>query len=505
MESLEKIILKFCAGAAVFVLFFFWIDRAYAQSVPPVGSSERTNAICFRGAGFPPNTCSGAGVYSQGEVYNCGTPAEPKDCVRHQSLCPTTYMGLPFLYSSDSGQVCHYRSCPDGHTPDGSGMCSPPPPDECPPPNVMRPLPDGNSICTAPCPANQEWSQELGSCTNSCPDGQEKDANGICTSCPAGTVKNVLGGGACEPQAECEFPQKYDAWTNACSANPYNCAIGASYNVIYEQCMAFNDTSCPDGWEFPGGGSTGLHCVPAGGGASSEGQTSSGGQTSSTPTSSPSSSGQTSSTPIKPPTYEGDNTDPNQDTSNSRDIPAGSGDPELSACEKVFGRGNCYGIATGTCPNGYTINGQKLCVKNTSPQVGEFDKPAGDCDPTDKNYAKCVGLLVSVDEALSGQLIDGAIGELEAAMDGAFGEVVSDVEGFQLPGEFSERVNPFVTAVKGFLPDTQPCVPLELSLLGTSKAFSCEPFQNFRLIFGWFLTILAAVYMWSMLSAPVNR
>lgn len=242
-----------------------------------------------------------------------------------------------------------------------------------------------DKICK--CPAGTSWQalpaqgQSAGVCAPiSCPDGEtvsiSSGADGnqaVCVDlddqdgddCQLPNVKNIETG-ACEAKTDCEYPLLYDSYSNSCFANPNHCAEGSKPNPIDPgTCIAYGDTSCPNGWVPI---NDGLNCAPSGNassaaGASSAPPASSAAAASSTPASTPAST--PTSSPSSTPSDGGDD--------------SGSGDGG--------GGGSGSGGNSGT---GGTGSGSASSSNSSGAGSGDGSGGSGECDPTSPDYLDCI-------------------------------------------------------------------------------------------------------------------
>ena len=130
---------------------------------------------------------------------------------------------------------------------------------------------------------------------------------------------------------------------------------------------------------------------------------------------------------------------------------------------------------------------------------------AGDCDPTADDYALCIGFTEEVGDNEAQEIVDGVTGDAQELLDGIYGDIEDDIEAAGIDGEFADAPSDLENAVMAFLPSPAQCTPFSFQFLGQTKQLPCEKFQEFRLIFGWFLTLCAAVYIWQITIKPVER
>lgn len=147
MQPVEKVGLWSLVLCLFFLCGFFGAGAAHGQT-PPISC---TSVIDYPYASIP----------LADRILTCKNNGSDWYYLRTQN---------PYFYCARTS-AC---TCPAGFTPtvvDGVLTCAPPPPDNCEPPNVLMPVGDGNSICTAPCQSNQHWDQVLGACASGCPQG----------------------------------------------------------------------------------------------------------------------------------------------------------------------------------------------------------------------------------------------------------------------------------------------------------------------------------------------
>lgn len=196
---------------------------------------------------------------------------------------------------------------------------------------------------------------------NSCIDDDDGNPPDECVS---PNVKNIDTGN-CEPKTECIYPQKWDYYSNSCQANPNNCSEGAFPDPLNPgHCIAYGDTSCPEGYHSV---NDGLQCAP-------DGNTSSA-PTASAPATSAASNGDGGS---------GDGGDNGSGGSGDGGGDGGAGN-NLSSTPSSFPSSS----GNGSGGNGNASAGN-TSASGTASSGGVSSVGAGDCDPTAKNYFKCI-------------------------------------------------------------------------------------------------------------------
>lgn len=388
----------------------------------------------------------------------------------------------------------------------------------------------GDVECGPPVPP--EGSSSSSSSEPACPSGQTRDANHSCSSCTNGQVLNISTG-SCESQNSCSFPEKYSSYDNACHPNPDNCAINASYNVLTGESCASSPVlpspTCPAGWQLLPNNT----CA-----ATNSNSGSSSGAASSVNNSSPSSTGSSAASSVKPPTSNTDNTDQNQSTSGSASIPPGtpksvctqsnseSACSVMENCELTFGVGRCAGVTGNiTCPNSYIVNGQKVCVlpsqtsgsgsasssangnSGGSGSAGSASSQAGECDPTAKSYDECMGRNKTPTTAQTKAITDKFKTDTDKALSDYEKLLKDDITAATSSGvPFKEASDNAKTSLLSFFPQAQECVPLTMTfkIVGT-VTLNCEFFNMWKRLFGWFLSVSTAIYIYHISIRPVEK
>ncbi|WP_341939697.1 hypothetical protein [Marinimicrobium sp. C2-29] len=359
-----------------------------------------------------------------------------------------------------SGGICHYRKeinyCafpedgihPDCYCPNGTHS------QEAPRQAHEVTGPDGSTVCTE---------------TQTCEDGQQ-----------------VVGGGtaACDiPPDACEEGEFYDAQTAECYSGP---------GTGDDSSSSSSDSSSSDDNSSDGNDD----------GSSDEGDEDS-------DSSASSSSGSSSSAP-------------------------GGECAEGQSWGEVNGEMGCYGPED--CPDGQSwgeVNGQPGCY-GSDPGDGNGE---GECDPdTDESCEEGDGSASGGDNCeqapeCEGDEIDcaqlqqiwlqrcgmseGQINDLsnqletagEAELDAAFDQIKSDVEESvdDTTGQLEDAAGPLENALDGFVPQPAACESLSLEIMGHTQSVDCHLINTFKDAFGWFLSIMAGIYIWNLAMQPVDR
>lgn len=117
----------------------------------------------------------------------------------------------------------------------------------------------------------------------------------------------------------------------------------------------------------------------------------------------------------------------------------------------------------------------------------------------------------------AGSLDASDITDMVNDLDGLGDSMLQDAVDAQIEGiedgltEFDDvadgPVSLFGEMIKGFLPQPVSCSAYVVAFpwpVGT-QSFSCEKFDLFKLIYGWFLSVLVLIYVWHMAVQPVNK
>lgn len=301
--------------------------------------------------------------------------------------------------------------------------------------------------------------------------------------CPPGPAGNLTwpSSGNLSCVGQCEVVQVSDS---VCTGTP---AEGGMCSADFDR----TGNVCPDSGE--GGGSassaSSASSESGGGGSSSGGGDEGGGSGSSSGSGTSSGSG------------------------SSGGSASSSGNGNGGTCpEGQISQGTLNGnaICVGQCPTGQYwggVNGVYGCYGTGGSSAGSGSSDGtGECDPNSKDYAKCIGQLNDVDEGLSDQIIGDATGEAEDKMNEAYDSLTEDIENFSgIDNEFANSPNQLMSAVQGFLPAPAGCPNIPITFMGQTASLDCNLFNDFKLAFGWFLSILTVAYIWSLATKPVQR
>lgn len=301
--------------------------------------------------------------------------------------------------------------------------------------------------------------------------------------CPPGSAGNLTwpSSGNLSCVGQCEVVQVSDS---VCTGTP---AEGGMCSADFDR----TGNACPDAGEGGGSASSASSASSGsgGGGSSSGGGDEGGGSGSSSGSGTSSGSG------------------------SSGGSASSSGNGNGGTCpEGQISQGTLNGnaICVGQCPTGQYwggVNGVYGCYGSGGSSAGSGSSDGtGECDPNSKDYAKCIGQLNDVDEGLSDQIIGDATGEAEDKMNEAYDSLTEDIENFSgIDNEFANSPNQLMSALQGFLPSPGACPNIPLTFMGQTASLDCNLFNDFKLAFGWFLSILTTVYIWSLATKPVER
>lgn len=397
-------------------------------------------------------------------------------------------------------QIGHQCKCPDGSDPDANNKCP-----------------------TSSAPAS---SSSQSSSVKSCPSGQFLDGNNQCNkACVAPQVYSPIIDG-CEAKKTCEYPQLYSMNFNSCSNNPHMCAQRATWDVINERCVSYDDSaSCPSGWAM----TINFTCIETGsnsgsssGANNSQANTSQANASSGQQASSRASVGSGPQDP-KPPVSPGDNTSPTQPTTGSQSIPPGISNTDclsqfsaqacdaIQKCQQTFGSNNCAGITTGQpCPNTYTVNGQRICVNQTSgsnsgtgTSSGNQSSQAGQCDPTAKSYDECMGRNRTPSLSDTQSIIDALNNKNQQSLDDYQKSRTDDIKQQAESGiSFANAPNQFRTFLSSYVPTSSTCVPVSIDIKDIHAKIDCSIFALIKTGFAWFFSLMAVLYIWSIAMRP---
>ncbi|WP_027330240.1 hypothetical protein [Marinimicrobium agarilyticum] len=95
----------------------------------------------------------------------------------------------------------------------------------------------------------------------------------------------------------------------------------------------------------------------------------------------------------------------------------------------------------------------------------------------------------------------------EAELDAAFDHIQTEVEEGvdETSNQLQDAAGPLENALDGFVPQPAACKSLSLEIMGHTQTVDCHLINTFKDAFGWFLSIMAGIYIWNMAFQPVNR
>ncbi|MDB6060357.1 MAG: hypothetical protein JWM78_460 [Verrucomicrobiaceae bacterium] len=363
--------------------------------------------------------------------------------------------------------------------------------------------------CDLVCPSGQ--GRVNGAC-GTCPSGTTQQADGSC-GCPAGT--QLFNGACVSPCVKDTSDTGTTTWVggsghstgafpdrNQC-INQCNVFIGATLPIFPSgsNCQYFSDTdkySCAyRGW------GDGTHCSTSSSAATqpttttpvatspttttttttkdSSGNTTGGGTTSSKTTTTVNTDGSTTTT----------TTTTNPDGSTTI-VATRSGSSGKGVSDGTSGTGTSTGTGTGT---GTGSSGTGLANKGD-------DMSAGQCDPRSADYQKCVGLLKDAPSDKGQSFIDAQAGVITQKLTDHENERKADIDsvaGIDVPGPDS-----VFGSLMSVLPQSVSCAPITLNFPGHPMVIQCDHFETFKAIFAWFLYVATFIYIFRLVSQPIE-
>ncbi len=226
----------------------------------------------------------------------------------------------------------------------------------------------------------------------------------------------------------------------------------------------------------------------------------------------------------KPPVSPSDNTSPSQPTTSSQPIPVGISNADclskfsaqacnaIQNCQLTFGSSSCFGVTSSQpCPNGYTINGQIICV-NQAPvgsgtgsgtSSGSQSSQAGQCDPTAKSYDECMGRNRTPSQSDTQSIVDALNNKTQKSLDDYQQSRIDDIDQQTESGiSFSNAPNQFKTFLSSYVPSAATCVPLSIDIKDIHAKIDCSIFALIKTGFAWFFSLMAVLYIWSIAMRP---
>lgn len=301
-------------------------------------------------------------------------------------------------------------------------------------------------------------------------------------TCPPGTEANSDTGLCEEPPSEpCVWPEKEDIVNGGCYIPDNICPPGGSYtynpNDDLSVCVG-GDESCPVGWDTdPLTGVCTENDSSSSSSSSSSTSSSSSSSTSSSSTSSSSSSGGSSTS------SSGGSSGSSSGGSSGSSSGGGSG-----------GGGECTGDH---CEEDGTVSGGGTCSERP---VCEGDAEL--CEIITQVWLDRCGVSEDQKQAILDEFkTDG-----ETLLDGSFEDLEDDINEFGTTGvTFADEPGALQAAVEAFFPAPSSCSSIPIAYGGWTASLDCEYFNKFKQMFGWFLTVVTAMYIWSIAVQPVDR
>lgn len=128
---------------------------------------------------------------------------------------------------------------------------------------------------------------------------------------------------------------------------------------------------------------------------------------------------------------------------------------------------------------------------------------AGDCDPTADNYFECTGLLEEVGDDASSNLLESADAAALSSLDAAAEVVTDGIDGIVGNSPIDEPTG-IGSALTSILPSSSSCQPLQFDFPGRPLTLPCDHFEEFKEIFGWFLWLSTAIYIFQLATKPIG-
>ena len=170
------------------------------------------------------------------------------------------------------------------------------------------------------------------------------------------------------------------------------------------------------------------------------------------------------------------------------------------------------------CPSGYYWNGASCSlvtsgvsvtqnpdgtttVTNHYNQSGEDTEGAGECDPTSADYAECIGQVENLETDPAGQLKSDA----DATATGLLDQFETDYTSF-INGDASLGSDPgfLQSAIETILPGSSSCSVTSVNFGVYTLTIDCAHINEFKSIFGWFLYLTTAIYIFYIAISPTE-
>lgn len=127
----------------------------------------------------------------------------------------------------------------------------------------------------------------------------------------------------------------------------------------------------------------------------------------------------------------------------------------------------------------------------------------GDCDPTDDNYAVCISYLEEVGDSYADDLVVDANNEATSLLDG-FQSQAEDFIGTADDNVLAAEPGLLQSAVLELIPVPSECVQVSIPFPMMTFDLKCERFNEFKVIFGWFLYITTIIYLFYLALTPIE-
>jgi hypothetical protein len=164
------------------------------------------------------------------------------------------------------------------------------------------------------------------------------------------------------------------------------------------------------------------------------------------------------------------------------------------------------GVDNGTCV-GTTTGLSAPAIPTQNIGYSEFESPtkgAGQCDPTSKNYAECIGMGSGSTEELTG-------GEAAAIKATGDAQAETDLTAYEtaVVDSIGDGISPVVgdgdllDTVKGLFA-INACQDLTFTFKGEQWGITCASAEPIRTALGWIIAVLTLIYIANMAMQPVG-
>lgn len=466
-NSLTMSNLDACSGGSHFA------DSAVPQTCGPYGGQPQTTFVCRYNCTCPPGT----------ELDNV------QGCVSPENQCPEGQA----MVSIDGQQKCFI--CMFGVT---NGQCNQnEPPDTCPSDQTLQGYVNGFPVCHGHCEGAQSWGSVNG--VEGC-YGSPACAGGY-------TYGTINGTSGCWPEMTCDSLGQC-----ATSSSGSNTSSGSN-NSAGSNTSTGSNTSSGTGGNGSGDNGSGGNSGGGSGGSNNPGYVNPEGLDE-CPIGMHLGADRVCRTPDNDvechlPNYHYVLTNPSTgagacvpDTPQSSSSSQPSSAQQSSAAASVSSQHSSINSGGSGGSAGSGSGSSAGSGSNTSAGAGE-------CDPTAKNYLECISSEPDLDAAE--QKTQDVKVQLQDQVNDGFdyvGEQFSqDVQSQVQQGvPFKNEPSALQSALMAYLPQPVACTDISIALPREHHlVIKCDYFETFKLIFGWFLSVIAAMYIWSMATAPVDR